>query len=142
MYHTFKKIVGEIMEETSHFDIKGMHCAACATRIEKTVSKIDGVTEISVNLTTEKGRVTFHNNRTSISDIFNKINKIGFEAKKAFKTNTLSNSGKRREISVLRWKFIFSALFTIPLAWSMFAHFNWASLDRKSTRLNSSHVAI
>jgi len=127
MYHTSKKIGGEIMEETSHFDIKGMHCAACATRIEKAVSKIDGVTEISVNLTTEKGRVTFNNNRTSISDIFNKINKIGFEAKKAFKNNTKSNSEKRKEMNTLRWNFIFSVLFTIPLAWSMFAHFKWAS---------------
>src|SRR5699024_2306362 len=67
------------------------------------------------------------NNRTSISDIFNKINKIGFEAKKAFKNNTKSNSEKRKEMNALRWSFIFSALFTVPLAWSMFAHFNWAS---------------
>lgn len=111
----------------NNLDIGGMHCAACATRIEKAVSKIEGVTEIHVNLTTEKGRVTFNNNQTNLSDIINKINKIGFEAHKVLKGNTLSSRDKAKEVSVLRWKFIVSALLTIPLAWSMLAHFIWAS---------------
>ncbi len=115
------------MEETSYLAIKGIHCAACTTRIEKVVSKIDGVTNINVNLATEKGRVTFNKNRTSISAIINKINKIGFEAEKVSKNHNESHDEKRRDITVLQWEFIFSALLTIPLAWSMFAHFNWAS---------------
>ncbi|MEH7523592.1 heavy metal translocating P-type ATPase [Bacillus sp. JJ1503] len=114
------------MIETAHIEVKGMHCAACTTRIEKSVSKIDGVTDISVNLTTEKGRVSFEKNRTSVSDIIQKINKIGFEAKEVSQ-NRSSEQNKNIEIRRLQWKFVFSALLTLPMAWAMFAHFHWAS---------------
>src|SRR5699024_11163723 len=115
------------MDQTNDLDIRGMHCAACATRIEKVISKMDGVIDVKVNLTTEKGRVTYNENGTSISSIINKINQLGFEAKKTLKNNTQSIHEKHREMNMLKWKFICSALLTIPLAWSMFAHFNWSS---------------
>ncbi|GAB4074556.1 heavy metal translocating P-type ATPase [Barrientosiimonas marina] len=115
------------MEETNYLVISGMHCAACSARIEKVVSKIDGVAEINVNLTTEKGRVTLNTNQTSMAAIISKINKIGFEAKEIDKRDNQSNHQKQKEIKILQWKFIVSALLTFPLAWAMFAHFNWAS---------------
>ncbi|MBY0121297.1 cation-translocating P-type ATPase [Bacillus sp. S/N-304-OC-R1] len=117
------------MIETAHIEVKGMHCAACTTRIEKSVSKIDGVTDIMVNLTTEKGRVSYEKNRTSVSEIIQRINKIGFEAKEISKNN-LSDRNKYKEIRRLQWKFILSALLTLPMAWAMFAHFHWASFVR------------
>ncbi|MEH7387388.1 heavy metal translocating P-type ATPase [Bacillus sp. JJ1521] len=115
------------MKETNHLEISGMHCAACATRIEKVVSKIEGVEEIHVNLATEKGRVTFTKKQTNLDEIINRINKIGFEAKIDRKNNLQSEMDKRREITLLKWKFFISALLTIPLAWAMFSHFKWAS---------------
>ncbi|WP_188454619.1 heavy metal translocating P-type ATPase [Virgibacillus oceani] len=115
------------MPETNYIDVKGMHCAACAVRIEKAVSKIDGVNEINVNLTTEKGRVSYNKDRTSISVIINKINKIGFEAKLIMQDHTQSGLDKHKAIRILYWKFIFSSLLTFPLAWAMFAHFQVAS---------------
>ena len=32
------------------FDISGMHCAACSSRIERVVGRMEGVEKISVNL--------------------------------------------------------------------------------------------
>ncbi|KRG15191.1 heavy metal translocating P-type ATPase [Lederbergia galactosidilytica] len=113
------------MEETKYFSVTGMHCAACATRIEKTISKIDGVKDIHVNLATEKGRVTFYKKRTNLKEIFDKIRKIGFEAKAIAKLSTEGNPYK--EIKKLQQRFFLSALLTIPLAWAMFDHFTWAS---------------
>ncbi|MCH6264934.1 heavy metal translocating P-type ATPase [Neobacillus citreus] len=115
------------MKETAHIEISGMYCAACAARIEKVVSKIDGVEEVQVNLTTEKGRVTFSKNRTSIQEIINKIIKIGYDAKIDRQNHIQSELEKRREMTVLKRHFIVSALLTVPLAWAMFAHFTWAS---------------
>ncbi|WP_018392734.1 heavy metal translocating P-type ATPase [Bacillus sp. 37MA] len=115
------------MKQTTHIEVKGMHCAACSARIEKVVSKIKGVSDVNVNLTTEKGRVTFDKNRTGISEIINKINKIGFEASEAGQNNVQSDKLKRKEISILQWKFVLSALLTLPLAWAMLAHFKWTS---------------
>src|SRR5699024_12097439 len=90
-YTNMVKVDGNRMDQTIHLDIKGMHCAACATRIEKAVSKIDGVTSIYVNLTTEKGQVTFNEHLTSIFDITHKISKIGFEAANTFDNNIQSS---------------------------------------------------
>lgn len=70
------------MNETTYLEVKGMHCPDCPPKVEKAVLEIDGVTEISVNLASEKGRVTFNRNLTGIPDIINKIQDIGFEAKK------------------------------------------------------------
>ena len=35
-----------------HYEVTGMHCAACSARVEKVVSQLDGVTSCAVNLLT------------------------------------------------------------------------------------------
>jgi Cu+-exporting ATPase len=115
------------LKETNHLEIRGMHCAACATRIEKVVSKMEGVEEVHVNLTTEKGRVIFSNTLTNINEIINKINKIGFDAEIDRKSSHQSEMDKHKEITSLKWKFIISAMLTFPLAWAMLSHFKWSS---------------
>lgn len=115
------------MKETNHLEIDGMHCAACVTRIEKVVSKLEGVEEIQVNLATEKGRVTYDKNRTSIEKIISRINQIGFEAKIDRQNMLQSEKEKQRELANLKWQFFISASFTFPLAWAMFSHFQWAN---------------
>lgn len=37
--------------------IQGMYCAACATRLEKVLGKVEGVRHVSVNLATEKAQI-------------------------------------------------------------------------------------
>ena len=39
------------------FDIGGMHCAACSSRIERVVGRMDGVDKISVNLPTATAKI-------------------------------------------------------------------------------------
>src|SRR5438094_430321 len=41
------------------FPVTGMTCASCVRRIEKALSRVEGVREASVNLATEKARVSF-----------------------------------------------------------------------------------
>jgi len=41
------------------FPVTGMTCASCVRRIEKALNKVEGVQEASVNLATEKARVTY-----------------------------------------------------------------------------------
>ncbi|MFS0674516.1 heavy-metal-associated domain-containing protein [Ornithinibacillus sp. 179-J 7C1 HS] len=68
------------MNETIYIDIKGMHCPDCPKKVEKSLSKLVGVAEVSVNYETENGTVTFNRDLTSISEIVNRINKMGFTA--------------------------------------------------------------
>src|SRR5690625_2255247 len=67
------------MSETNHatIGITGMTCAACSNRIEKTLNKMDGV-KAHVNLTTEKATVDFDPEQTSIEEITNTIEQVGY----------------------------------------------------------------
>ncbi|SHE66543.1 heavy metal translocating P-type ATPase [Clostridium fallax] len=60
--------------------IEGMTCASCARRIEKVVSKAEGVSEASVNLASENLKVVYDEDKISLDDIVEKIDKAGFKA--------------------------------------------------------------
>src|SRR5690625_3103073 len=111
--------------ETTYLSIRNMYCSACATRIEKVASRMDGVTHITVNLATETGRVTFHEKKIKITDIIEKINAIGFVAEIA--TKGRDQTDKAQEIRRLWLRSLCSAILTIPLAWAMVAHFQCAT---------------
>lgn len=58
--------------------ITGMSCAACAGSIEKILNDTDGVKEIIVNNTTEKGVITFDDSKIDLDEIYSKIESIGY----------------------------------------------------------------
>ena len=45
--------------KTATFNIGGMHCASCAARNERTLTKLQGVREAVVNFATHSARVLF-----------------------------------------------------------------------------------
>lgn len=69
------------MMETVYLDVLDMHCSNCPAKIEKAILKLEGVTEAKVNWNEENGFVTFNQNVTGITDIIERINKMGFKAK-------------------------------------------------------------
>lgn len=60
--------------------IKGMHCAACSTRIERVVGNLAGVDQCSVNLATEKASIEFDPAVIEIAAIEQAISGLGFTA--------------------------------------------------------------
>ena len=58
--------------------VKGMHCAACASIIEKTIKKIDGVENVEVNYGNETTKISFDETKTSIAELSKKIERIGY----------------------------------------------------------------
>lgn len=62
------------------FDVKGMTCASCSSRIEKVVGKMDGVNDVVVNLATEKMSVDFDQDKVNVNQIEEKVKKAGYEA--------------------------------------------------------------
>lgn len=69
------------MQEIAYITITGMHCPDCPKKVERSLTKLNGVTEVNVNYQTESGSVTFYRQVTNISEIINRIKKMGFEAK-------------------------------------------------------------
>jgi len=69
------------MKETD-FQIIGMTCAACATRIEKGIKKMDGVKEANVNLALEKSTITYDPEIIPEHDLIKKIQDLGYDVVK------------------------------------------------------------
>ena len=59
--------------------IKGMHCASCAKTIEKAISKVPGVAEISVNFGTEKAAIEYDSSEANLDQMNEKIKPFGYE---------------------------------------------------------------
>lgn len=60
----------------------GMTCAACATRIEKGLNKIEGVEDATVNFAMERATVTFDPAVTNLSHLEMGIQKLGYSTAK------------------------------------------------------------
>ena len=64
---------------TTTFSIGGMHCAACAVRNERTLLKLPGVRNASVNLGTRKARVEFDAGTVSEDALRQAVVNAGYE---------------------------------------------------------------
>ena len=106
-------------QEKKNINIGGMTCAACASRIERGLSKLDGIENVSVNFASEKAIVNYDTTKVKLETINSEIEKIGYEVIKE-EENTADavdtdRARKQKEIRTLWTKFIISAIFTVPL---------------------------
>ncbi|MDR6885350.1 heavy metal translocating P-type ATPase [Bacillus sp. 3255] len=111
---------------TVDFDITGMTCAACATRIEKGLNKMPGVAQASVNLAMETARIVYQPSEVTPDDMQAKVAKLGYEA--ALKREKAQTSEHRaKEIRRMKLKLWVSAILSFPLLWAMVSHFTFTS---------------
>lgn len=59
--------------------VKGMTCAGCSSRLERTLNEIDGVNVANVNLAMERADVEFVSEKIDASELVKVIHKAGFE---------------------------------------------------------------
>ncbi|SIS58348.1 heavy metal translocating P-type ATPase [Salimicrobium flavidum] len=71
------------MSEQKHTDlgVTGMTCAACSTRVEKVLNKMDGV-EAQVNLPMERASIDYDPSQVKMEDIESRIEKLGYGVEK------------------------------------------------------------
>lgn len=100
------------------YAIDGMVCASCSLTIEKAVGKLAGVTDVSVNLTTEKMNVAYDARALDEQKIISAVSDAGYGAKLlagTFSEIEQQTAKKTRQLDKLWLQFIYSAIFTIPL---------------------------
>ncbi len=66
------------MTTTNIYKVKGMHCASCASIIEKTFKKTEGVHSAEVNYGTETAKVAFDESKTTPHHLSKKIEPLGY----------------------------------------------------------------
>ncbi len=122
------------------FDVTGMSCAACSSRVEKAVSAVGGVTSCSVNLLTNSMGVE---GDASETDIIEAVKKAGYGA-------SLKGSGKKSEVSedsltdtetpALKKRLIASLGFLAVLMYISMGHTMWGWYLPEALLQN--HVAV
>ena len=107
------------------YNVTGMTCAACQARVEKVVSKVPGVTSVSVNLLTNSMGVE----GTALStDIVAAVEKAGYHAsvKGAEKENSQGAEALAdTETPKLLKRLIISLIFLMPLMYLSMGHMMW-----------------
>ncbi|MDI2091027.1 heavy metal translocating P-type ATPase [Commensalibacter oyaizuii] len=115
---------------TADFTIGNMTCASCVRRVEKIIKRVDGVEDVSVNLTLETARVTFVSEidmQKKIAVIEDMVGKGGYNAswinpKQQDQVNAEDTAQKDM------WAWVIAALLSAPLVISMITgsiHHQW-----------------
>jgi len=117
-------------KQTQALKITGMTCAACSSRIEKSVGKMDGVSSCSVNLTTERMTVVYDPAKIKLEAVKARVGKLGYGWSE-IKGNAIDEDKlrKEKEVKTLRSKLIVAAVFTLPLLYIAMGHmlpFAWS----------------
>ena len=121
-----EKLGFNVVQEKVDFDISGMTCAACATKIEKRIAKMDGVSNASVNFALETIAVEYDSKQVETTEMITAVKKMGYELiPKQDSKDKMDH--KEQEIKKQEKKFIVSLILTIPLLWTMVAHFEFLS---------------
>jgi P-type Cu+ transporter len=101
-----------------NLQISGMHCASCATLINRSLLRTPGVQEANVNYATAKASVSFDEEALKQSKLIEIVRSKGYDA--FVQTGDDSDSGRheriqRQEIEQLQLLFMISLIFTIPI---------------------------
>lgn len=116
----------EVRKEKVDFEISGMTCAACASRIEKGLKRLIGVDDVSVNLAMETANVSFYPGEIEVSDLVKKVEQLGYGAKLK-DTEKTGLDHKRQVLKRKKLRFLLSLLLSLPLLWTMVGHFSFLS---------------
>ncbi|BDR66472.1 copper-translocating P-type ATPase [Clostridium tetani] len=113
----------KLLEDTESklFNIEGMTCSACAKAVERSVKKLEGVEEASVNFASEKLKVDYINDVVKISKIKEAVEKAGYKITEEESVN-VRKIRKEKEIKTLWNRFLYSIIFSIPLLFVSMGH--------------------
>ena len=115
-----------VVTEQIDLNISGMTCAACSARIEKVLNKMDGITQANVNLALEQASIEYNPAKLNVHEIVQKIEKVGYGAE-VKEAQAESKDFKEAYIQKQKKKLIVSAILSLPLLWTMVAHFSFTS---------------
>ena len=114
-----KKLGYEIEEESDlkdiELDIDGISCQVCVNKIEKKVSKLNGVKSVVVNLANSRGKIVYDSDVIKLSEILEVMKKMGYTGTKHEESSeNLRDKEKeehlKREFLEFKIAIIFSAI--------------------------------
>ena len=106
--------------------IEGMHCAACVAKVEKALRAVPGVSEASVNFSTEQANVTYDESLSGFETLRRAIVDAGYEPMAAVESReariAAQEEAHRLELSRLKRKIVVGAMVSLLSMGLMFYH--------------------
>jgi Cu+-exporting ATPase len=99
--------------------ITGMTCATCSARIEKSLGRMEGIEQASVNLALAQALIRYDPKRVKLKAICGRIEQLGYRASDG-QANPAARS--RDEIRFYALRVLLSACLSFPLLWAMLGH--------------------
>ncbi len=98
--------------------IGGMHCASCASNIERALLKTSGVTSASVSFPLEQAKITYDPELVSVSDLKKVIEDVGYTASEKIGKLEADREQRARETEIKRQRinFIIALVLAIPIS--------------------------
>lgn len=118
------------------YSVMGMTCSACSARVEKSVRRLDGIENVTVNLLTNSMQVEYDENVLNSGTIIAAVTDSGYKAElygaKAdkVKTNTSVSDKAQSESRSMKKRLIWSFVFLIPMMYISMHHmlYEWFGL--------------
>jgi len=112
------------------YSVKGMHCASCAAIIQKKLSKVEGIKEVSVNLATETAKLEFDGCDLTPEALNEVVGKYGYalelEEPPADTASVAASSTAKREEKELELRAqLRKVQFALPVALLVFLVMMW-----------------
>lgn len=120
----------------SAFGVSGMTCSACSSHVERAVSKLDGVSKVSVNLLTNSMTVEYDDAKLGVDGIIECVKKAGYGAFLYETDAKIGRNAKRstgqderaQGVREMRTRLIVSLVFMVPLMYVAMGHMFGAPL--------------
>lgn len=111
-----------VVNEQVTLKIGGMTCAMCVQAIEDVLNRIDGVSQVMVNLASEKAYVTYNPLMTSVSQMRDAIEGLGYEylGMEGEMDEDSEEMARQADLNDKRNRFLVAFGFSIPLMLIMF----------------------
>ncbi|MFH0955709.1 MAG: heavy metal translocating P-type ATPase [Candidatus Falkowbacteria bacterium] len=118
------------MTKKTNLQISGMHCASCATLINKSLSGAPGVKSANVNYATAKASIEYDEKIIDENKLIDLIKKSGYSAEPLADGDSFEKqfAAQKKEIKKYRNNFFFSLIFAIP-AFIIGMVFMWLSIE-------------
>ena len=106
-----------VVNEKAVLKIGGMTCVMCVKAIEDVLGKLDGISNVTVNLTSEKAYVTYNPQMVSITDMKNAIEDLGYQylGVEGKESENLEEELREKDLKTKRKRMMVSFGFGIPL---------------------------
>ena len=132
----------QVKTEKITLPVEGMTCASCVSRVEKTISKLDGIKNVNVNLATEKVSFEFDPEKIDLNLVAQKVDDAGYklDISTSLSKNTSSNTLEDKQnifLAEIKKHFLLAVILTVPvliinmgIMWESFFLKNYLSIEQ------------